>query len=331
MTVSAVLNNRPGYASTETRQRVLKVVEEMRYQPNAVARGLTRRRMNTLGIVMSFEGKLSITADRYLSPIIDGIVAAGKSCHQRVLVITEDHWEEVQENLSSYLDGHCDGLIFILPILPEGAFEPLMKRQIPLVIVGDNRPEAGVAVVDLDNVGAARDAVRFLREQGHRRIAFLQGDRFLLSSSERESGYRLALEEGGIAYDERLVVPGEYNARSGYERTQRLLSGHPVLRPTAIFCGDDSIALGAQQALQEQGLRIPEEMSLIGVNDDKEASLMQPGLTTVRQPLRLMGEMAVDMVLAQISRAGAARRKILLDGELVIRESVGPVPRSLTP
>ena len=329
MTVSAVLNNRPGYASPETRERVLRVVEEMGYQPNAIARGLTRQRMNTLGVILSYEGKLSLTSDRYFSPVLDGVFTATKANHQKTLVITEDHWEDVQANLNTYLDGHCDGLVFVLPILPADAFEPLVRRKLPFVGIGENRPEPQLSTVDMDNVQAGRLATRCLIELGHRRIAHLPGNAFLISVPEREAGYHRAMAEAGLPVDDSLIIAGTYHVESGYERTRALLRREPAARPTAIFCGDDFIAIGAYRALIEAGVRVPEDVSLIGVNGDREAAETGPGLSTVRQPLRQLGERAVEMVLARVALPRDDRPeagdKVLLPGELVPRGSTAPL------
>ncbi len=328
MTVSAVLNNRPGFAAPETRARVLRVVEEMGYQPNAVARSFRRQRMNTLGVVMSHDQKLSLTSDRYFSPVLDGIFKANKQHQQKTLIITEDTAEAVQQNLLGYADGHCDGLIFILPLLPSDAFLPLLKRQIPLVLIGESRPEEELSVVDLDNVQAAFNAVGHLTQRGHRKIAYFSGNERLLSAHQREAGYRQAFAAGGIPVEERWVLPGKYQIDSGYER-MRFLCGLPKeLRPTAVFCADDYIAQGARQALAELGVPMPEGMSLVGINDNQDVSTREPGLTTIRQPLHLFGKRAVEIALRQIDKKSSAGEKILIRGELIVRGSVAPLPSS---
>ncbi len=322
MTISAVLNNRPGFASEETRRRVLAKVEEMGYQPNAIARGLTQRRMNTVGVVMLYQEARSLMSDRYISPILDGIFAGNRASHQKTLIITEEHWEDVQENLSSYLDGHCDGFIFVLPFLSVEALSGFARRQIPFVIIGESRTEDFLSTVDMNNVQAAFDAVSHLIEAGHRRIAFLRGGDFLLSSGEREAGYRQALDRAGISWDDRLVLPGDYNPVSGRERMQKLLDLSPADRPTAVFCCDDGIAQGAWEAIRERGLSVPGDLSLIGINDDHSAELL--GLTTIHQPLHRIGVSATKMVLGQIAGERAVNEKLLLPGTLVRRSSVAP-------
>ncbi len=329
MTVSAVLNNRLGETSPETRQRVLRVVKEMNYHPNAIARGLSRRRMNTLGIVMSYEGNPSVTSDRYISPILNGILVANKSFHQRTLLIAEDHWEDVQNKLPSYLDGHCDGLIFLLPIMQSEAFLPLQERHLPFVIIGENCSDPAMTCVDMDNVGAAHLAVRFLLDHGHRQIAHFKGSDFLSSAQQREQGYREALARANIPCDERFILPGDYSMASGYERMQYLLTRWNQVHPTAVFCADDAIALGVLQALTEHGMRVPEEVSLIGINDDSGAATANPGLTTVQQPFHELGQQAVELLLSQIKLAAApknvdasSRNNVLLPGTVVVRKSV---------
>ena len=183
--------------------------------------------------------------------------------------------------------------------------------------------------MDVDNVQAAIDATSYLIQKGHRQIAFFKGDDVLLSSQQREAGYRQALAAAGLAVEERLIFPGGYQVESGCERMQFLLGQPECLWPSAIFCGDDFIAQGARQALLEKGLQVPADMSLIGVNDDKEVSLLGTGLTTVRQPLNEFGECAVKMVLHQIEQKSGVDQKsdgekVLIHGTLIERGSVGP-------
>ncbi len=324
MTVSSVLNNRPGSAAPETRDRVLRAVEEMGYQPNAVARSFRCRRMNTLGVVMSHDERASLTSDRYFGPVLDGIFQANKQHQQKTLIITEETWESGRRNILSYADGHCDGLVFILPFMSGEAFLPLIKRNLPFVLVGESRPEETLSVVDIDNVQAAVDAVGYLTQQGHRRIAHLRGDDDHLSCRHREEGYRKTLESSGIAVEERLILPGGYQIKSGHDRMCLLLKRRTEMPFTAVFCGDDAIAQGALLALTEQGLNVPQDVSLVGINDDKQTSLLKPGLTTIRQPLDQLGKRAVEMVLNQIDHGAPGGVKELLPGELIVRGSVGP-------
>lgn len=323
MTVSAVLNKRQGAASAETRDRILRVVDEMGYHPNAVARALTRRYTDTIGVVMVYQHTESLTGDRYYGPVLDGICDSCKMHRQRTLLITEDTWEEAYDNLSSYFDGHCDGLIFVLPLLSDEFLVSVHRQNIPFVIVGETRSVPSLSVADLDNVAAGYDATMCLIDAGHRRIAHIKGSSFFLSASQREAGYRKALEERGIAFDPSLVFQGHYSKESGRELACELLDTLEGRLPTAIFCGDDWIALGALNALTERGIRVPHDISLVGVNNDKETVVS--GITTIDHPLRMIGSRATDVVLGQIREKTPSGDQTLVRGGLIMRDSVAKV------
>lgn len=326
MTVSAVLNKRHGAASTETRDRILRVVDEMGYHPNAVARALTRRYTGTIGIVIVYQHGDSLTGDRYFGPVLDGVFEACKRQGQRALMITEETWEEAHDNLNSYFDGHCDGLIFVLPLLSDEFLVSVQRQNIPFVIIGETRSVPSLSMVDLDNVSAGYDATRYLIEAGHRRIAHIMGSAFFLSASQRETGYRQALTECDIPFDPSLVFQGHYTQQSGLEQGRELLTTLDGRLPTAIFCGDDWIALGALNALAERGLSVPGDISVVGVNNDKETVSTPPGITTIDHPLRLIGSRATEAVLRRIREKTPSGEQILVRGALVERGSVARLP-----
>ena len=322
MTVSAVLNKRQGAASAETRERILRVVDEIGYHPNAVARALTRRYTDTIGVVLVYQETASLTGDRYFGPVLDGICDSCKSHRQRALIITEDTWEEACENLPSYFDGHCDGLLFVLPTVSDEFLVAVQRQNIPFVIIGEHRSVPSLSVADLDNVAAGYDAVSYLIAAGHRRIAHFKGSPFFWSSSQREDGLRRAFEENNLPVDETLILDGHYTKESGSEQVEELIAQCGADMPTAIFCGDDWIALGALEALHKRGLRVPEDVSLIGVNNDSEGAISLPGLTTIDHPLRVIGRNATDVVLSQIREKCATGEKRLTRGRLIVRGSV---------
>lgn len=323
-TVSGVLNNTPDAAGPETRERVLEMIRRMNYSPNAVARGLSHRRMNTIGVVMDYNGWGSLITDQHLGPIIDGVVARNSRLRQKTLLYTEP-WADAIANIPSFTDGFCDGLLLIVPTVADEFFKQLQQRRMRFVIIGDYRPEPDFSAVDVDNIDAANQIVKYLIGLGHRRIAMLRGDGSHQSSTLRAQGYRESLEESGLEYDPALDVCGMYNTPSGYDRTLLLLDLPPSSRPTALFCGDDRIALGAMDALKERGVRVPQEMSVVGINDSVEGSLGDIPLTTLRQPGQKIGQSAVDLLRAQITGEEEAGRKVALPGQLIVRGTTGPV------
>jgi len=326
-TVSGVLNNTPDAAGPETRARVLDMIRQMNYSPNAVARGLSSRRMDTIGVVMDYSGWGSLVADQHLGPIIDGVIGQCSRLRQKMLLYT-DPWSDAISKLPSFCDGFCDGLLLIVPMVSDEFFSELARRRRPFVIIGDYRSEPNLSAVDVDNIDAGRRLTNHLLDLGHERIAMLRGDEAHQSSRLRAQGYRSALEERGRRYEEVLDLPGEYSAESGRAGVIKLLEMPRPLRPTAIFCGDDRIAMGVLELLKERGIDVPGEMSVVGLNDSVEAGQGHPALTTLRQPGRAIGERAVDMVRAQIMKQEGAGCKVALPGTLVARESSGPPPRN---
>lgn len=326
MTVSAVLNGKPGQASAETRVRVLKTVKEMGYQPNALARGLTRRCMDTIGIVASFTGRPSLMSDRYFGPIFDGLLMGAQRTHQRTLIIAEESWDEMEQRIPQYRDGRCDGLIFVTPTFLSELMEPLLRHRFPVVFLGENRSDLAVSVVDMDNVLTGDQATTRLLDLGHHKIAYIGGDAVLRSCHEREEGYRNAHVRTRTPVDSEAVLWGRYSEESGYQIGMRLAKLPLPKRPTALFCGDDAIAVGAMRAWQDRGLIAPRDFSVIGVNDDPIALRGEPPLSTFRQPLRFLGEQAIELLLKRIRGENDIPQKLLLAGEWIERGTVGPPP-----
>jgi len=322
-TVSGVLNNTPSAAGPETRERVLDMIQQMNYSPNAVARGLSHRRMNTIGVVMDYSGWGSLISDQHLGPIIDGIVSQNSRTRQKTLLYTEP-WGDAIANIPAFTDGICDGLLLIVPMVPDEFFTKLVQRNTPFVIIGDYRTEPDLTAVDVDNVEAGQQITSYLACLGHKRIAMLRGDAAHQSSRFRALGYQEALQECGYEYDADLDLQGGYNPEAGYECAIQLLDLPPASRPTAMFCGDDRIALGALDALKQRGVRVPQEMSVVGINNSLEGINREIPLTSLRQPGQEIGERAVDLLRSQITGAEKPGLKVALPGELIIRGTSAP-------
>jgi DNA-binding LacI/PurR family transcriptional regulator len=325
-TVSGVLNNTVNAASPETRLRVLDTIRKMNYAPSAVARGLSYQRMDTLGVVTDPHRWTSLMTDQHLGGIIDGIISQSSQLRQRTVLYTEPrpNW---QSSLPTLADGLCDGLILMVPIVPDEFFEELQTRKVPFVIVGDHRPEPHLSVCDVDNVDAGRQITDYLLGLGHQRIAMLRGESDHQSSVLRACGYREALEAHGLTYDPAIDFCGGYYEASGYEQTRLLLNLPTVSRPTALFCGDDHIAMGALEALHNHGVSVPEEISVVGINDSIEGATGAKPLTTLRQPSREIGSSAVKVLRALITKKEESGQKIILPGMLIVRSTTGVAPR----
>lgn len=322
-TVSHVLNGtRP--VSEATRRKVLEAVEEFNYHPNALARGLLKKRVDTLSVLCP-HSRGAFVLNHHLGPVMDGIVAVAMSQGQSVMLSMASEFRESPRRLRYHCDGRSDGLLVVGQPTDGPFVQALRQAEFPFVCIDETHEDADVPCVDADQDGAAYAITEYLLEQGHRRIAALPGDADHVSTQLRLQGYRRALLQHEIPVEDSLVLPGDYSNQSGYYRASRLLDASSErARPTALACMSDNIALGALQALAERGVAVPEEMSVAGIDDAPAASASSPPLTTIRLPFREMGEQAAQMLLAQIRGEDVPRRRHLIPSQLIERHSVAP-------
>ena len=329
MTVSYALNE-TGRIGATTRQHVKDVAQRLGYQPNAVARGLQRRRMDAIGVVFGVVPE-TLVFDGYYGRVLDGICRACGERKQKAVIFQEPSWDALYENLSILADGYCDGLILITPQRDCPLIEPLLRKRIPFAIVGDSRDDPRVMRLDIDNFGASRSIVRYLGELGHRRIAFLQGDSWYLSSDQRHLGYLQGLRDLEAEYSPALDIPCGYDLSDAYQISQNLMNLPARTRPTAIFCSNDSIAYGVLSCLRDLGVRVPADVSVVGIDDKLQSAATTPPLTTLRQPYHDLGARAVEMVVERVSHPDRHSTPVgeleLLPAELILRESAGPAPQ----
>jgi LacI family transcriptional regulator, galactose operon repressor len=320
-TVSFVLNDRPGTnISPATRARVLAAAAQLGYQPNASARGLAGGRSQTIGLVLR-QTPEQVAEDALLAETLRGLSAAARLARYRVLV------EPYHVGNGSYGDlirSHgADGLVVSGPREDDEELRGLVRDQAPVILQGSL---AGLPVpsVDIDNLEAARVAVRHLVELGHRTIGCVTNAPLVYTAAcERVAGYRAALADAGIPFDQALVVEAEFDATSGHAAIQRLLSRADM---TAVFVASDIVAVGVLTALREAGKRIPEDVAVVGFDDIPLAAHLDPPLTTVRLPAYELGRAAGSALLDRIAGRPVQDRTIL-PTELLVRSSTAP-PRS---
>lgn len=333
MTVSAVLRARADDkypVAAATRERVLSAARRLNYFPSAVAQGMRGQRINTIGVVL-INPEARLLGDTYVCGVLDGIIAVANARRQNTTLFTGSRWAGAAESLPTFCDGRTDGLIILSPSPDSDIVPALLEVGLPFVLVNGQSDDPRVSSVDIDHVAPMEELVGCVIAQGHRRIAFLPGRSQSHSARLRQEGYRRALDTAGIAPNPDLIVPGFYSATSGYERTQQLLRFPPSERPTALCCGSDQIAFGALRALQEAGLRVPEEISVTGFDDVPEAATQSPPLTTVRQPLEDLGHHAAQSLLATIEAGAPLGQKEELPTELILRRSVAAAPPAPAP
>lgn len=330
MAASAVLNGArtSSRIAADTRERILEAAARLRYRPNATARALVNRRMNTIGVAAVIgDGELNM----YAMEIFTGILAAAAHAEQNATMFTLHDWGRDTARLHGWCDGRIDGLILIAPTLTREAAKGLPNHT-PFVALHSNCPLPGVINIESDEERGAYEMVKHLISEGHRRIMHVSGDRGLVGAERRITGYKRALASARIPFNESLFVPATFAGGTGRTAVRGWLkrhAGEPL--PDAVFCANDGIATGCLEAFAEIGLRVPEDISVAGFDDTLAARTTVPQLTTVRQPLRAMGSRAVEVLLSLISRRaeGAVAdfpNPIVFPVELVARASVGRVP-----
>lgn len=316
-TVSRVVNNHPG-VRPEVRERVWKIIREVGYQPHAAARSLATRRSDIIGLVIP-EAVSTLFIDPFFSLLIRGITDA---CYEQgyhlmlALFSTPAQEEDLYNRLlrSQYLDG----VILASTRLDDPLIERLVNDGVPFVSVG-RHPHPQVSYVDVDNVAGARMAVDYLIRQGHTRVATITGPLNMAAGQDRLEGYRQSLAAHHIPLDEGLIVEGDFTENSGLIAMRHLLALEE--RPSAVFVASDAMAMGALRAIRSAGLQVPDDVAVVGFDDIPQAAYMDPPLTTVRQPIQRMGEMAVRVLADMIAQSVDIPQRIVLLPELVIRST----------
>jgi LacI family transcriptional regulator len=312
-TVSHVINN-TRLVSQETRERVLAAMDALNYRPNALARSLRQGKTNTLGLV------LPDSANPFFAEISRSIEdEAFKKGYSVFLCNTE---LDIQRELF-YVDvlskKQVDGIIFVAAGDQVDSLDFLRSRNMPVVLIDRDLPNVEVDAVLSDNQLGGFLATRHLLDLGHTRIACIAGPSSITPSAERIIGYRRALEEAGLSYDENLILRGDYHAQSGLEVTHSILKMDP--RPTAIFALNDLMALGALRAAAEAGCSIPKDLAVVGYDDLEIAHFTNPPLTTIAQPKKEIGAQAVHLLVDRMSQRSRPPSRLVLAPELIIRRS----------
>ena len=316
-TVSRVINHSPN-VRPEVRERVLQVLRETNFQPNAAARGLAAGSTRVLGLVIPL-GIGHLFSDPYFPLLIQGVSAACNAADYSVMLWLADPEYERRTMRQILHSGLIDGVVVASIQSGDPLIEALLERSFPFVSIGQIAAEKPIPFVDVDNVSSARQAVEHLLGLGRRRVATIAGPQVIHASAGRLEGYRQALEAAGLPFRPEWVVEGDFTQEGGYRAMQRLLEQ----RPDAVFAASDALAQGALRAIGEAGLRVPEDIALVGFDDLPFAAHLHPPLTTVRQPIEQLGRAAVDMLVGLLSKSNSMSQSQILPTELVVRASSG--------
>lgn len=318
-TVSFVLNNvRDANIPETTRQRILNVARQMRYSPNSQALNLVKGKTMLIALIVR-QTPEQLSVDAFIGELIRGITHVIEARGYHLLV----HAVEPGSPNTTYgqliRTRKVDGLVITAPLVNDPEIEMLHSEDIPVVINGSTAL-SDVAQVDVNNRQGARTATKYLVDLGHKRIGHISNAPFSYTSShDRLSGYRLALADSSLPYDEDLVYEGAFTDVSGCGPMQAMLDLPDP--PSAVFVGSDVVALGAIKVIYERGLKIPDDLSIIGFDDIFIGKYLQPPLTSVHLPAYELGKQASELILGVINGETLPSLSVQLPTELVIRNS----------
>src|SRR5689334_22374752 len=315
-TVSHVINN-TRVVTQETRERVLAAMVALDYRPNALARSLRQGKTNTIGLV------LPDSANPFFAEISRSIEdEAFKKGYSVFLCNTELDTQRELFYVDVLSKKQVDGIIFVAAGDQADSLDFLLRQGMPVVMIDRDLPNVEVDAVLTDHQLGGFLATQHLIELGHRLIACIAGPSSITPSAERITGYRKALEQAGLPFDESMLIRGDYHAESGMEITQSILQMDP--RPTAIFALNDLMALGALRAASEANCSVPKDLAVVGYDDLELARFTSPPLTTIAQPKREIGAQALTLLVDRISQKTRPPNRVVLPPELIVRGSTQP-------
>ncbi|WP_141500672.1 LacI family DNA-binding transcriptional regulator [Paenibacillus luteus] len=316
VTVSRVLNN-----STSVRQKnkdkVLQAMKDLDYHPNASARSLASGKTGIIGLTLTTLHDTVL--DAVVKEINDCLAEQGYFLALSISAGDEDSFQR-----SMFQEDRVDGVILLSPMNADIYVMELKKRKIPFVILDNQQRNPSVPSVVVNNFKGGYDATKHLIDLGHTEIAHISGPDPYLSSRDRERGYLFALEEAGLTPFH--IEQGTFGIPSGYSIAMRWIQSGRL--PTAVFAADDFIALGVMDAFKNERIRIPEDVSIVGFDDQIYAEEFRPTLTTIRQPFEKIGRQGVDILLKLIKDPSKRNVTMEFDPTLIVRESTGEPRKS---
>lgn len=319
-TVSRVISDDPRI-SDATKEKVRKIMNEMSYHPNAIARSLVSKSTKTIAVIMPNSPDVTFL-NPFFPEALRGITKAVYNERFYVLMTNGETVEEQIASLHSLVRGRMvDGIILMYSSTGNPILDELKKMDIPFSVIGRPIDDNNINYVDNDNVKAAYNAVSYLIEQGHKKIGLINGSMNLLVSIDRYEGYRKALLENSISIDEDIIVSSEFIERGGYEGMKKILNQKNP--PTAVLITDDLISLGAMKAASEKKVKIPEEVSIISFNNIYISQLTMPPLTSIEVHAYELGFYAAKILFEKIKGKGSLRTsEKIIDTEIIHRNSV---------
>jgi len=313
-TVSRVIQN-PEAVKEKTRVKVLQAIEELNYQPNILARYFRRTETKTILVMVP-----SIMNNVFPQMIAGIDLVASQSGYKVLLGNTYQEPDKAYSYIEELKQKQVDGMILLTTRLDYQMISDL-ANDYPVVLASDYIEGLTAPTVAIDNISSARDAVEHLLQLGHRRVGMITGPLDIPLSRDRLKGYRQSLLEHDIAVESVLIQEGDHSFESGYNQMNKFLALDKT--PTAIFAANDSMAMGAIKAVKAHGLRVPEDVAVVGFDNIQFSEIFEPALTTMAQPLLEMGKRSMELLLKQIKGEPLTKKQLVLDTKLIIRDSCG--------
>lgn len=319
-TVSKIINKKDSDISDKTRDKVLKIIDEYNFTPNALATGLVTKKTNTIGLLVPD------ISNAFFAELARG-VEDGANCegYNVILCNTDENPEKEVEYLDVLRAKNVDGIIFLSAALSNhDAVADLNQKGVPLVVLDRTIEEENVMMVCLDNVNGGYIATKHLLEYGHEKIGCITGPLKNDIAKHRFRGYVKALKEMNMGFLANFIYEGDFKTKSGEKGAEALIKAGV----TAIFACNDMMAYGAYKKIQEQGIKIPDEISVVGFDDIYMSEILTPPLTSVKQPAHEMGLMSAAMLIKGIKGKALEKTQMEFRPTLSMRKSVGPPPNS---
>ena len=320
--VSATLNGTLGKSTRvgkETRERILAAAAELGYVSNPIAKSLATGRTGVLGLMLPYHSSF-LEHDPFITNVMNGLLAEAVRQRYNVMLYTATS-EEEGDSAATMVDSRVDGVVLVIPPSGSPIFENCARRGIAVVSVLKQPESPEEYVVNSNDYDGGRLATQHLIDLGHRRIAHISGNEQVTTTPVRRQGYLDAMTEAGLDPDPSLLIHGGFSRDGGAAATRRLLE--LPQRPTAVFCANDLCAHGAIQTAIGAGLRVPDDLAVVGYDDTWYSTMTQPPLTTVNMAIEAMGARAARLLIAQVEGGSTTERQPVLPVSLTVRESCG--------
>lgn len=314
-TVSNALNETK-YVSEEVKDKINRAIEELNYQPNIVAKSLRVQESRIIGVL------ISDVANPFFSIVVKGLEEElSKSNYSILLCNTDSSVEKERKYLEVMIGKRVDGLVVSSAGNTGDYFRSLDKTGVPIVFLNRCPEFMNSDVIMTNNIQGAYSATEHLIRHGYGKIAIITGPSSISTGKDRLIGYKRALEDYGVALSDPLVKEGLFTIQSGYDKMKELMEQD--MKPDAVFISNNSMTLGAYKYLKEAGIRIPDQIAVLGYDDPDWADIVEPPITTVRQPAYQLGVHAANLMLARINEKQVKREIMYMDTTLIIRRSCG--------